>query len=144
MVAAVKVRNAYGRVRMPTVVVGDTMTKQGFAKECDINNIMKRYEKDGIISHVAKYGGQYGDFTDVPDYREALDKVMSANEMFMSLPASIRSKFENDPAKFLTFVGDPANKDEMGKLGLLRAPVPGVAVPEPVPASKSGDDKSKS
>lgn len=129
---ATKVRNAYDRVRVPHVFSGDSRTKQSFAKECDINNIMKRYEKDGVITHFNRYGGQYGDFTNVPEYRDAIDKVRSAEEMFMSLPASIRTRFENDPGSFLSFVADPANRPELEKMGLMRAR-PEPEAPAPVP-----------
>jgi len=125
------VRNAYDRVRLGKSFAGASRTKQSFAKECDINNIMKRYEKDGVVNHFNRYGGMYGDFTGVPEYREAVERVMRADAMFMSLPASIRTRFENDPGAFVKFVEDPANKDELTKMGLVR-PAP-AAIPENVP-----------
>lgn len=107
-------------------------TKQEFREECDINNIMKRYEKDGLVDHVNKYQGQYGDFTDAPEYQDALNKVASAEAMFMTLPANIRARYENDPGKFLQFV-DNASKDQLRDAGLLRSE--SVAVPEPAPVT---------
>jgi len=38
----------------------------------------------------------------------------------------LRVRFNNDPAAFLEFVHNPANHDEMGKLGLLENYVPKV------------------
>jgi hypothetical protein len=55
--------------------------------------------------------------------------------MFMSLPAKIRSRFQNDPGAFLDFVQNPENRDEMIELGLAkaqpRAPVEPEAEPSP-------------
>lgn len=92
--------------------------KQSFARECDINNIMARYEKDGLISHVNRVEGRYGDFGGPPDYQEAMNKVVAAQDMFMSLPAKLRARFGNDPGEFLGFATDPKNVDEMIKMGL--------------------------
>lgn len=99
-----------------------TMTKQAMADECDINNIMRKFEKTGILTHVRRHGGNYGDFTNAPQsYHEAYQQILDAEEMFMEIPASIRKKFDNDPGKFLAFVEDPKNEAEMEKLGLLNA-----------------------
>lgn len=93
-------------------------TKQSFAKECDINHIMSRYEKTGLIAHVNRVQGQYGDFAGPPDYQEAMNMVVRAGDMFMSLPAKVRARFGNDPGEFLAFVTDAANAEEVVKLGL--------------------------
>lgn len=39
--------------------------------------------------------------------------------MFEDLPSQIRSRFENRPDKFLDFVNDENNQQEMVKMGLL-------------------------
>ena len=51
------------RIDVVTVLDPVSMTKQSFADECDINNIMKRYIKDGVVNHLNTYQGNYGDFT---------------------------------------------------------------------------------
>lgn len=96
-----------------------SLTHQSMSADCDINNIMKRYDKTGIIDHVAQYEGNYGDFVNGGDYLHALLEVQQAQEMFFSLPADIRSRFENEPSKFLDFVEDPSNRSEMARMGLL-------------------------
>ncbi len=97
---------------------GATMTKQSFKDECDINNILKKYDKTGILEHRNKYEGQYADVTGVVDYQTALNIVSSAEAAFMSLPASIRSQFQNDPHEFLAFAQDPENEDALIEMGL--------------------------
>lgn len=115
-------------------------TKQSFRDECDINNIMKRYEKDGLIAHVNRYSGQYGDFGDAPLFQDAMNKVIAAEEMFMSLPAAVRTRFKNDPGAFIAFATDEKNRDEMKRLGLLKEEAP-APVPMKVEVVNNGDLK---
>lgn len=101
-----------------------SMTKQSDAAACDINKIMAKYEKSGLLMHLNQNEPFYGDVSNVPDYQAALAVVQKSEEMFMSLPGDIRARFENDPAKYLAFVSDPANKELMGKMDMLaKAPV---------------------
>lgn len=98
------------------------------AAETDINNIMRKYQKTGELRHVTTMAGEYGDFSNAPDYRSAMDQLIAADALFMELPAKIRDKFGNDPAKFIEFATDKENLEEMRKLGLApeapRAPEP--------------------
>jgi len=117
-------------------------TQQHFAKDLDINNIMKRYDKTGVLP---THGGTpfYGDFSAVPDLAECLNKVTSAMTGFENLPIEIKKKFNQDPIALVDFVSDPKNLKESVALGLLPkealpsepAPVvePGVPVPEKPP-----------
>ena len=105
--------------RLQFTPTGVSRTHQSMAPECDINNIMRRFEKTGVLDHLNRYEGSYGDFTAVPsDYHEAINSVMETNEMFLTLPAKIRKRFGNDPGQFLDFVQDPSNQDDMIKLGI--------------------------
>lgn len=99
-----------------------SLTQQHLAEETDINYILAKYQKTGVITHVAKFAGQYGDFSGVPDYKTGLEMVMAADDMFMSLPSSIRDRFGNDPAQFIAFATDEKNHDEMIKMGLAPRP----------------------
>lgn len=98
--------------------VGDSMTVQADAREADINFIMERYTKTGQMPPPSRVP-RYGDFDGISDFRSALEAVSAAQEAFMSLPAKVRAKFENDPAQFLDFAEDPANLPEMVELGLV-------------------------
>lgn len=114
------IRKCLERPVCDTFIDPENDTQQSMAAECDINNIMRQYEQTGLIAHVNQYEGEYGDFTDVVDYQTACNVVMMANEMFSTLPSTVRARFQNDPSAFLAFVDDPANKEEMVKLGLSR------------------------
>ena len=64
--------------------------------------------------------GCYGDFSQVPDYMQALNIVKLAEEQFAALSVELRNEFDNDPAKFLAFCNDEKNADRMSELGLLK------------------------
>lgn len=85
----------------------------------DINLIVERFIRTGVLESVQRTQGMYGDFSEITDYHGALRQVEIANESFMTLPATVRARFDNDPGKFLDFVGDEANLGEMAELGLL-------------------------
>lgn len=96
---------------------GPSKTKTDMQKSTDVNNIMKQYQRTGLVSHVARQQGEYGEYTEI-DFQEAMNTVIKAEEMFMELPAEIRKEFENDPAKFLKFV-ESGDEEKMRELGLL-------------------------
>lgn len=125
---------------------------QSSKDECDINNIMRHYEKTRQVPpHLIREDGHYGDFTDIPSYQDSLNQVMRAKEQFDLLGSRIRERFDNDPQKFLDFVSKPENGAEMAKLGLFkpRPPVPpkesiSEGVTKPAPAKKSKPPKEES
>jgi phage internal scaffolding protein len=116
----------------------ETTTQQHFKDECDINKIMERYEKTGIID-IPDQKGIFGDFGDVSDYQSALHLMQDAQNQFMELPAKVRAKFDNDPSKLLHFIQNPANKAEAQELGLIEAaPLPApIKVGDPVKTSNN-------
>lgn len=99
-----------------------SMTQQQFKDESDINNVIRKYDKTGLITHVSAIQAHYGDFTEVNEYQEALNIVMKAQNDFASLPAKIRNRFHNDPGEFVEFITNPDNLDEMVELGLAKKP----------------------
>lgn len=119
-----KFQTAYGDKSGVAIEFPDvTRTKQSFKDECDINNIIKKFHKTGLIDFVNTRQPQYGDYSGF-DFQVAMDTVAKANEMFAELPAGVRKRFQNDPVEFVKFVSDANNQDEMIKLGLAtRLPV---------------------
>jgi phage internal scaffolding protein len=101
------------------VFVKPSRTKQSFRDECDINNILRQFNVTGQLPS-GSVQPQYGDFSGITDYQSALNSVMAAQDSFLQLPAKVRSKFDNDPALFIDWASDEANRDEMKALGLLR------------------------
>lgn len=100
-------------------------TKQEFAEECDINALMARYEKTGVISHMSRSEPRYLDVSEVPDLALAMQMMSNAEAAFMDIPASVRfSEFGNDPLRFVEFAQDPANADRLVELGFAERPAP--------------------
>lgn len=108
--------------------VEPSMTKQSFADECDINKIMERYEKTGVMPE-GRHMYEFGDAISEYSYQESLNAVIHADEQFAQLPAKLRDRFGNDPVQLLKFLEDPANRDEAVELGLVDRPPP---APEPM------------
>ncbi len=92
--------------------------KQSFKKECDINEIMKKYQKTGAVAHFNKMSARYEDVSPI-DFKQAMDTITSTQQMFEALPSTLRNKFHEDPAEFLDFVQDDKNKQEMISLGMI-------------------------
>lgn len=107
-----------GRIRVYTLNEKPSRSQQQFKDQCDVNKIVARYKKTGIVTHLRGGDGQYGDFSDIGTYHEAIQRVLDANKEFMKLPAAIRNRFGNDPQQLMTFLDDPSNNEEAIKMGL--------------------------
>ncbi|UOK21014.1 internal scaffolding protein [Chifec microvirus UA13_19] len=107
-----------------------SLTQQEFKDECDINTIMRRYVHTGRMPALLT-NAQYGDFSEVPEYMEALNQVLNAQHLFGKLPSNLRDRFGHDPGKLLQFLSDKNNKDEAIALGLIPTPPPTQNTPGP-------------
>lgn len=109
-------------------------THQSFAKDADINNIMNKYSKTGVLVDPtlinSKRQPRFGDFSDIADYATIVNRINQANDDFMTLPAVTRDKFNNNVEECLRFIADPNNVKECVTLGLLPA---SVLPPSPKP-----------
>lgn len=104
------------------VECGPSRVRRSMKDECDINRIMARYAKTGLISHVAAGKPLYMDVSAVGDYRSIVDRVAKADKIFRGLPAKVRAAFGNSPAAFLDACADPQRHGELVALGLVEAP----------------------
>jgi phage internal scaffolding protein len=93
-------------------------TQQQFKDDVDINNVLRQYDKHGLITHVNTAKAEYGDFTEVNEYQEAINTVRDAEGRFMEMPSNIRAFFDNDPGAFVEFVTNPDNADKLVEMGL--------------------------
>lgn len=96
----------------------ESMTEQNHLERVKIQNIIKRYTAQGMIDHVNYYEGQYGDFVNSLDFNQSMNIVAETTQMFESLPAELRRRFNEDPAEYLDFVQNPENRAEMEELGI--------------------------
>lgn len=97
-----------------------SLTNQADMDAADINKIMARYEKTGVL--IDPLGVErkptYGDFTEIKSYHETLSAVRRAEQAFSLLPAVIRNRFDNDLQELINFLEDPKNDKEAVDLGL--------------------------
>lgn len=106
-----------GSVAVESVPQGESLTQQQYKDDCDVNIIMERYMKTGMMPQSVAPMLE-GDFSNLPSYAEAMQTVIDAQDMFMEIPAKIRLKFENDPQQLINYLADPSNDEEAIKLGL--------------------------
>lgn len=93
---------------------------------------------------------QNGDFTGAKTYQESLNMVIEAQTQFDAMPSSIRSKFDNNPAKLMEFINKaektPDDYKEALKMGLIKVREPEKAINvnvtnQPEKASKATPEK---
>lgn len=120
-----KIKNKDGLViKVRTYNYEPSKTQQHFKDEHDINNIMKKYLKQGIsYNQLPNPSGVYGDFSNVKDYQNSLQTIIDADQAFLTIPSNIRKRFDNDPQKLFEFLNDKKNLDEAISLGLIEKPV---------------------
>lgn len=105
-----------------------SLAVQSQKEEADINTIVRNFGVTGQLP-VGVRIPQYGDFDGIDDYRTALEAVRAAEESFMRLPADLRARLDHSPQAFLEYAANPANLEEMRKLGLAVPASPPVENP---------------
>lgn len=121
------------RQRHTTVAHGGGMTKQAHKNESDVNWIVAKYIKTGVIEHGNANSARYG-FAPAVDFREALELIDEAKQQFDTLPAKVRKEFDNSAEKFLKFCEQPDAAEKLIELGVEAATPPWKQdKPEPTP-----------
>ena len=136
------IRSAYGEKQKVTITTLDARTEQCHRDECDINKIIAKYDRTGVLTHVNDFEARYEDLTGL-DYQTMLNTVANANSMFEGLPSEIRNQFANDPAKFISFMDDENNNEQMYEMGLKQRPIPEPIVSQSEPIS-NGNEQTQS
>lgn len=118
-----------GEVSLETGCYNDlpSLTVQDAAEEADINTIVRRFGLTGELPTDVR-APVYADFEEVLDFHSAMIAVRGAEESFMRMPAEVRSRFDNDPGRFVDFCSDIKNLPELQRLGLTR---PDLVIPDP-------------
>lgn len=133
-----KFKNPYERKQSQGLILKNGRTKQSFRDDSNINNIIKKYNETGLLPDLIKKEPQYGDFAKTQDFQSSLNLVIKAQEQFDALSATVRKRFNNDPAEMLAFVNDKRNQEELVKLGLAtKRPVPKEQVAPARPSETS-------
>jgi len=108
--------DSYTRVRKS--FEGETRTRQSEAGETDVNRIVARHQKTGVVTHLTNKPPMYGDLSLADDLKTALDLTFLAEEGFRSLPASVRKAADNDPRRMLEMLADPDLSADLVEAGL--------------------------
>lgn len=117
--------------------------QQSFREEVDINTIVTRFGLTGELPENVRVPIS-GDFHDqVNDYQTALNMVIEADNAFMQMPASVRERFANNPAKFIEFLEDKDNLEEARKLGVAMPAPPPEPEPKVIPVRVIPDKAPK-
>lgn len=103
------------RVVRMAEVPEDSVTKQEFRDECDLNIIVARAMKGVPPVFINQAEPMYGDFSEMPTIAQAHEIVLAAQESFMTLPAALRRELGNDPANI-----DELTQEQLQRYGLLK------------------------
>ena len=100
-----------------------SMTRQSFAKDADINNIMARYAVSGVLVDPLNVDSgrqpRFGDFSDLVDYPTLVGRIKQAQDDFMTLPSDVRARFNNSVEELLHWMSQPENVVEAVKIKVL-------------------------
>jgi hypothetical protein len=109
-----QMRSAYSEPIRTTITCNDGITEQHHAEQCDVNNILATYMKTGTLPPTDP-NANYGDMS---DFDSMQNQIANANSLFEQLPENVRIRFGNEPYRFLNFVQDEKNYDELVNMGL--------------------------
>ena len=106
------------RTRHATVNDDPELTVQSHKDNCNINRVLDRTKAGAGVSHLMKFAGQYGDFSDLDEnsYEDMVTRLANARSIFEDLPAEIREEFGNNPGLFFKKVNDPEFKDRLEEI----------------------------
>lgn len=123
----------------------ESLTKQEFKDETDINVILQRFMKTGEPPPMP-LPEHFTDVTGRTSYFEMASKVATAQESFYLLPAAKRAEYQNDPTRWADAVVaavDAGDRDALAGLGIdvPQAPTPEATrkaqePPKPTPAGE--------
>lgn len=114
----------------------DSKTVQADAEDADINVIVRRFGITHELPVNLRVPLTEEFDTLVTDYKSALDMLILADQAFLDMPADVRKRFNHDAGAFVEFASNPANLEEMRKLGLAD---PRAVALEPLEVRVVGD-----
>jgi len=123
-----------GTIRVQTINNEPDMAQQQYKDSTDVNTIMNKYEKTGVVTHLAKSQGYFKELGEPEDLLDAKMRLIKAERAFDALPAEIRAQCDHNPANFLTMLKDPTKKELLTQYGILdpvKKTDPGVVTPDP-------------
>lgn len=106
----------YDRDTVPGISFPEpSRTRQEFADEADINNLVKRYQQTGYFydpnQRPSSILPQFGDFSNLPDFATVQNAIIAGQNAFNQLPVQIRARFNDDPNAFAAWVSASSEED---------------------------------
>lgn len=117
---------------------GASRTDQSYKKAVDINNIIAKFQKTGVLPENSM--GVYGDFSSIPTLEEAHEAIIKATEQFYALPAGVRKEMDNDPSKLELWLSNEANYDKALSYGLVEPKIVETTLGDVVDAINNNAD----
>jgi len=111
-------------------------TVQDEKDACDINKIVERFDRTGLVTHLAKGVPRMLDVSELGDFKSTADKVIAVEKWFEGLPAKVRQAFQNDARVMLERVNDPASRELFEALDLKVLTDKGEAPAAPPPPAQ--------
>lgn len=131
-------RSFYIKHARVTINTGsELITKQSHKSECDIHNILRQFQRTGIITHINNQRPSFDDLPDPVDFQQSLAILEQAETAFAALPSAVRDHFDNSPQAFLEAFADPKQADYLREVG-LKNPLSAAAPPAPPADSAPG------
>ena len=142
-------------VPYPKKGVGGNITPadQSFGPASDINFIINKAKREGVLSHVNANAQFYADMTDF-NYEAAREQIAQAQTTFYELDSEIRAEFDNDYGKFANWAAARTPEQIVEEIPALAAPgrqfpdvvggqaqqAPSPPAEEPAPPSNPGGE----
>ncbi len=125
--------NSFGEKRTQTLNEDPSETIVSDAHLADINQIMTRFAKGGIVESLDEAQLLYGDVSEFTDLADALNQARLAEVEFLKLPRQVREVFEHDVAVWLDTAHDEDKRAALVEAGWIvpvEAITPKIGAPD--------------
>lgn len=103
----------------PTIKTGKGLTETSHKDDCDLNLVMKRYVRTGVIPMFNQRNKEprYEDVSMYGDFQSAMNKIAEGKRLFAELPENVRDYFDNDPNALMS-----ATEEQLIEAGAINKP----------------------
>lgn len=126
-----------GRPRVQTVNDGPEVTVQSDTHLVDLNRIMEKYRRTGLVEALDETEAKFMDCTAFQDYADVMRTAKEAEMEFMKLPSKVREIFHHDVAEWLDTAHDEKKREALVAAGAIKRDpeidTPGDGAPEEDP-----------
>lgn len=112
-------------------------TDQSQFESTEINHMLELFRVTGQPPSAAVRPPTFDDFTVINDFTTARAAIIQAEQAFLQMDPQLRAKLGNDPQRFIEYLADPKNKQELQERGYIlpdKQSAPTAPTPSPAPA----------